>query len=434
MFSHKNTNKTFFRNMRIRILAVIVVTVLCATSVFGATVNSYTVTVNDGDSVLSVKTSAQDPMDILSQADVTLGENDLLDYSAFIPGENSSLTVRRAFPVTVVDADNNEKTVMTAQATVADLLEQMNISVGNDDILNYELGDALRPNMRLQIKRTFLVTVVEDGKSASVRVKPGSIWTNLLEAGYDINRYDVVFPTTSQTVHSGMVINIDRAKEVYRTETKDIPFNVVTEKSDALEQGKTKTLQKGQVGTKSIIYKDVYVKGEVVSTVAVSEAVSREPVEEKRLVGTKKPVSHSKPSGSAGSSGSSGSSNMSNASKGAISTLTPPDWLMIDENGVPNKYRYILRGESTAYYAPKGSLTSTGKKARLGYIAVDPREIPYGTEMYIVSQDGKYVYGYCIAADTGGFIYNSNTICDLYFGSLSDCQKFGRRNVVIYVL
>lgn len=38
-----------------------------------------------------------------------------------------------------------------------------------------------------------------------------------------------------------------------------------------------------------------------------------------------------------------------------------------------------------------------------GHIAVNPKQFPYGTELYIVSLDGKFVYGYCMAADTGGF-------------------------------
>ncbi|MBR6635536.1 MAG: hypothetical protein IKL41_07940 [Clostridia bacterium] len=55
--------------------------------------------------------------------------------------------------------------------------------------------------------------------------------------------------------------------------------------------------------------------------------------------------------------------------------------------------------------------------------------------MYIVSSDGKWVYGYSIAADTGGFVTNgSGTTVDLYMYSYSDCINFGRRNVEIYIL
>ena len=59
---------------------------------------------------------------------------------------------------------------------------------------------------------------------------------------------------------------------------------------------------------------------------------------------------------------------------------------------------------------------------------------PYGTELYIVSLDGNYIYGYCIAADTGGFVNNSNTLVDLYLDTDDMCYEWGRRDVAIYVI
>ena len=57
-----------------------------------------------------------------------------------------------------------------------------------------------------------------------------------------------------------------------------------------------------------------------------------------------------------------------------------------------------------------------------------------GAEMYIVSADGKYVYGYCIAADTGGFIYDVDWTVDLYMNTLDQCWQWGRRDILIYIL
>lgn len=459
MFLNNEAKKNAMRNIPIRIIAVVVVAVLCATSVFGATVNSYTVTIRDEDKVLTLKTSAENPNDILAQAGVSIGENDFLDLSAFSVGRDGSITVKRAFPVKVIDAAGQEQTVMTVQSTVAQLLSEINLSVSPTDVLNYDMDEPLRPGMCVQIKSTVPVTVVVDGKATRIAAVPGSIMTTLNDAGMPLGSHDEVSPAKFELVKQGMVINVNRAKAVYRTETEEIPYSVIRVNSKTLAEGKTQKIQSGRVGQKSVVYKDIMLGDKVFTTVVVSEAVSCEPVDEKILVGTKKPadIIISKPSDPGSSNAGKPSdpsdtskpsdpadnnskpdtpappSNVSNAAKGAISTLTPPSWLMI-ENGVPNKYRYILRGESTAYYEPKGSLTSTGKKVRLGYIAVDPREIPYGTEMYIVSADGKYVYGYCIAADTGGFIHNSDTLCDLYMSSVSACRKFGRRDVIIYVL
>ena len=72
--------------------------------------------------------------------------------------------------------------------------------------------------------------------------------------------------------------------------------------------------------------------------------------------------------------------------------------------------------------------------ARRGLVAVNPKQIPYGSKLYIVADDGT-VYGYCTAADTGGFVTNgSGTLVDLYMDSYGECTQWGKRNVTIYVI
>ena len=105
----------------------------------------------------------------------------------------------------------------------------------------------------------------------------------------------------------------------------------------------------------------------------------------------------------------------------------------VDANGVPLHYTRLIQGHATAYYG--GTLTATGTRPMQGTVAVDPREIPYGTRMYITSADGSIVYGYAVAEDTGGFIYwpNGATV-DLYMWTYSDCVQWGWRMANIYIL
>lgn len=116
-----------------------------------------------------------------------------------------------------------------------------------------------------------------------------------------------------------------------------------------------------------------------------------------------------------------------------ISTLTPNFNLELDENGIPKKYKSAKRVQATAY-TYTGRPCATGVYPQPGYIAVNPKVIPYGTKMYIVSADGKYVYGYAIAVDTGGFAKSRPTNVDLFMTTRSACRTFGRRDVIIYFL
>ena len=95
-------------------------------------------------------------------------------------------------------------------------------------------------------------------------------------------------------------------------------------------------------------------------------------------------------------------------------------------------YTQVLHVEATAYTCgSQPGLTAIGTTARVGAIAVDPKLIPYGTRMYILSDDGAYVYGYATAEDCGAFTGHH---IDLYFNTEAECWRFGRRACTVYVL
>ena len=104
-------------------------------------------------------------------------------------------------------------------------------------------------------------------------------------------------------------------------------------------------------------------------------------------------------------------------------------------------YSKVLSFSATAYDASSCGkkpgqrgygITATGAVAQKGVVAVDPSVIPLGTKLYIESADGRYVYGYAVAADKGSAI-KGNRI-DLWFNTNSEAISFGRRPVKVYVL
>ena len=74
--------------------------------------------------------------------------------------------------------------------------------------------------------------------------------------------------------------------------------------------------------------------------------------------------------------------------------------------------------------------SATGSAVCVGTVAVDTRVIPLGTRMYIVTNDGRVVYGMAVAADTGV----RGNIVDLYYDTYQQCINFGRRSCTVYIL
>ena len=122
--------------------------------------------------------------------------------------------------------------------------------------------------------------------------------------------------------------------------------------------------------------------------------------------------------------------------RGAESAAMPTDAegnAIVTAGGEVLEYSRVIDGKATAYNCP-GYVghTASGTVAEVGKVAVDPSVIPLGSKLYVVSQDGQYVYGYCIAEDTGGLIKGNKV--DLYFSTWDECIQFGYRPVTIYVV
>lgn len=204
----------------------------------------------------------------------------------------------------------------------------------------------------------------------------------------------------------------------YKTvnEKVTVPYETVEVADNTLYEGEEKIVTKGVNGEKQIIRTDKYVNGELKETLYNKETVLKEVVNEVKHVGTKQGVTLA----------------AFKNTDAPISDLKVPADLKLDKNGIPVDYAYCVKGKATAYTGDPA--TASGRKPMPGHIAVDPKEFPYGTELYVVSADGSYVYGYCIAADTGGFVKMGNTDIDLYMDNKDMCYDWGNRNVKIYVL
>ena len=126
----------------------------------------------------------------------------------------------------------------------------------------------------------------------------------------------------------------------------------------------------------------------------------------------------------------------------AAETVVDPDAMPIISDGyitLPTgevlTYTDTATVRATAYtHTDAGCdlITATGSTVHVGTVAVDPRYIPYGTRMFIVANDGSYIYGISEAEDCGGAIKGDRV--DLYFPTYAECMEFGWRTCTIYFL
>lgn len=398
-------------------LLILAVVFFVSVTAFAVPPVMYDVTIYDGNSVIAVTTAQTDANEILANAGIQINEEkgDEVSLSNFDGKDGSAIIIRRGVEVTIKSFDGTKNTVY-ALGTVKDALEKAEITLKKGTALNYSADTLLEDGMTIEIYDIYKITLTVDGKTKTKKVSGKTVEDALNILGVKLEGEDFTKPALDKELKNGMKISVYRVETKERTEEEAIPYETEYTYSDSLYKNRTRTLESGKEGTKAVVYEDRYVNGELQKSTKKSEKVLSKPERELVQVGTKvNVVTTGLPVGT------------------PISEMAEPSYLKIGANGVPTNYKSVINAQATAYCIP-GGITSTGKKAQTGYIAVDPKEIPYGTEMYIVSADGQYVYGYCIAADTGSYIYDVDWTVDLYMNSEAQCRNWGRRDIIIYVL
>jgi uncharacterized protein YabE (DUF348 family)/3D (Asp-Asp-Asp) domain-containing protein len=354
-----------------RLFAIAVLSLFLAYAVSSVALSIRTVSVFDGENILRVQTMSNDPATVLGQAGVVISDYDAYSITDF-NGKLSSITVSRAFDV-LISADGSTHTVKMLDGSVEDAVNKAGIRIDPDDILSVSADSA---------------------------------------------------------VYGGMTIDVTRVNFNYVRREQTLSYASSVEHSNTLDRGVSRTITAGANGLKAVTVRQRIENGEVVNETHVSEEILRNPVNERKMVGTRESVSAA-PAAPASGPARGSLFDPSNV----YSNLQPPSPIRFDSSGRPIGYSQLIVGLATAYhFNPATSRTSTGRPPGVGYVAVNPRQIPYGTQLWIRTSCGSFIYGYAVAADTGGFANQGRITVDLFLNSVAECFAFGVREVEIFVL
>lgn len=367
---------------RLIVVAVLAAAVgaLLSQTVFAQT--SYIIT--DGDRVTVHRSYSSDPYEVLTEAGIELEEEDTYE-TGYADGMNQ-ITVRRMQMVTVINR-GAQSVIGTYGETTGSLLARMGITPGTGDTLS---------------------------------------------CSSETQTYD------------GMTIELVHTETRIEEEDTTVPYPVNYYEDPDLEPGAEIVLVAGQNGLTHVKSEVTYRNGKEVSRVIVQETVKTKPVTQLVIRGVDRtimeqpadpePAEQAAPAASSGTaSGSSSSGSSSSGGSRYDGSAETSGNVIMTSSGESYTYIDVMTCSATAYTC-EGYVghTYSGTLARVGAIAVDPTVIPLGTKMYVVSNDGQYVYGYCVAEDIGGGI-KGNKI-DLYFDTYAECWDFGVRMCTVYIL
>lgn len=225
--------------------------------------------------------------------------------------------------------------------------------------------------------------------------------------GPDLHRGGLPDPAADETVPEGSSVTLQRVSYVEYTEDETVPSEVEEIPTSLYyrKQDKVQVVQQGTDGLDTVTYRETWVDGQQVDT----EEIGRET--QIGMIPTIQKVY---------------------GEQASVSSFMGPEV----EDGVPVEgvAAVYTSQRATAYSASGSAKGASGRRLTYGTVAINPSIIPYGSLMYITSDDGKFVYGYAYAADTGTAMMTGHAFIDLYYETYDESVDNAVIPVTVYVL
>lgn len=308
---------------------------------------------------------------------------------------------------TYVITDGDQVMVHTTYETNPEaVLDEAGLQLSEVDVFETDARDGVS---EITVRRGMTVTVHSGGETMQIISYGETVQEMVDRMGIPIVEESIVSVSMDAQTYDGMEILIQTTLTSTDSYTAVIPFETEYQETGLLDEGVEVILTAGVDGQKLCTAEVTYIDGVESERVLLSEEVVTEPVTQVVAVGTGK------------------------GSKGSKKPIIG-DGVIITGSGDVLTYTHRETFKATAYCRTDvgGEYTSTGTVTRVGAIAVDPKVIPYGTRMFIKTQDGSYIYGVATAEDCGGAIKGKRL--DLFYETDAECRRFGIRYCDVYFL
>lgn len=307
--------------------------------------------------------------------------------------------------VEITDTEGDSGTVITCATTVSDIMQQAGVEApAAEDELRITEADG---RDRIHVLRAFTVSVMADGGTADLIATDETVGELLAEANIAVGTNDILTPAADEALEPGDTVTLQRV--TYNEYTVEETIAVETEYQYSSlfyrDQDYTQTMSGGSEGVERVSYREVYVDGELVETVETGrETITPMEPTVIKCYGEAAPVS----------------------------IFTGPE--IVD--GAPAEgVAAVYSGQrATGYSASLTAKGASGQRLTYGTVAVNPNVIPYGSLLYITSDDGRFVYGYAYAADTGTAMQTGHAFIDLYYETYAESVENAVIPVTVYVL
>ena len=221
--------------------------------------------------------------------------------------EGTEIAVRYGRQVSV-DVDGTKKTFWTTARSVGEALNLAGIDSDGADLSTSRSQTIGRQGLDFAVNTSKKVTINVAGRKKTVTTTATTVGEALRAAKIKVDSDDKVSRDLDDTLDSDAKITVTTYETKKITKKTSVDFDTVYQKTKKLLQGHSRTKVAGADGVRTKVYKITLVNGKQHGhRKLVSSKITKQPVDQIVLQGTKQPP-QPKPSNDSGNSGNSGSS------------------------------------------------------------------------------------------------------------------------------
>lgn len=224
--------------------------------------------------------------DALAEAEIAVDGEDQISpaLDTALQGE-CEIFIRRRAKIHLVE-DEQVKELILYGGQVKDVLADADITLGKNDMLNHELDAYLADGMSVEVVHRVLVKLDVDGAQSEYLTEADTVAELLAEQEIHLDAQDQIEPAVETPLADGTQIVIQRVFVERVSEYETVPYETQVEYSSAMLEGESSRRRQGAEGEKEVVYEVTYVDGREESRRMVEERMVREPVDTIIVKGT----------------------------------------------------------------------------------------------------------------------------------------------------
>ena len=242
----------------------------------------------------TVQTFADTVGGVLEDEGIELSARDLVAPSPDSPLEDGlEISVRYARPVSV-EIDGVEREFWTTALSVEEALAELGIRAGAEVSVSRSLGIG-RHGLDFEVRTPKDITLVADGDERELTTTAVTVREALRDLNVELGDRDLIEPAAEERIVNGLRLVVKRVTVEEKTVTVEVEYDSKRKSDDSLYKDQSKVEREGKNGSIERVIEVVFIDGEKSDEKVLSEKVVAEPVDKVVVVGTKERPKQTEP-------------------------------------------------------------------------------------------------------------------------------------------